>query len=239
MDAIEWQSILVSNSFGATNSDLRKTFANVVKMLCTDITETQTIEAFFSFRLISIDENPGLRPIGVGEVLRRIAGKVIGSAFWHWFFTSMCESKSWNRATAHLLNSLHNDENNEAMLLVDAINVFNLLHQQVFCYNISYIFPAISVFVQNYYNSLSTLFIIGGKEFKSSKSTAHGNSVSMATYDTGVIPLTNMVIEIVITSAEIQIRVLAYVEDLRKWLDNLNVIGPKSVNTRNQQNYYL
>ena len=61
----------------------------------------------------------------------------------------------------------------------------------------------------------------------------------MATYDTGVIPLTNMVIEIVITSAEIQIRVLAYVEDLRKWLDNLNFIGPKSVNTRNQQNHYL
>ena len=41
--------------------------------------KTQTIETFLSCRLIPLDKNPGLRPIGVGEVLRRIAGKVIVS----------------------------------------------------------------------------------------------------------------------------------------------------------------
>ena len=60
MDANGWQSILiVSNSFGTTNSDLCKAFANVVKMLCTDLTETQTIKAFLWFRLIPIDKNTG------------------------------------------------------------------------------------------------------------------------------------------------------------------------------------
>ena len=34
-------------------------------------------KAFLACRLISLDKNPGLRPIGVGEVLRRIAGKVV------------------------------------------------------------------------------------------------------------------------------------------------------------------
>ena len=33
------------------------------------------LEAFTSGRLIPLDKNPGIRPIGVGEVLRRIVGK--------------------------------------------------------------------------------------------------------------------------------------------------------------------
>ena len=35
------------------------------------------IEAFTACRMIPLNKNPGLRPIGVGEVLRRIAGNVI------------------------------------------------------------------------------------------------------------------------------------------------------------------
>ena len=77
MDADGWRRILASNSFGTANSDLREAFANVVKKLCTDLIGNQTIEAFLSCGLIPPDKNPGLRPIGVGEVLRRIAKKVI------------------------------------------------------------------------------------------------------------------------------------------------------------------
>ena len=34
------------------------------------------IESLVACRLIPLTKNPGLRPIGVGEVLRRISGKV-------------------------------------------------------------------------------------------------------------------------------------------------------------------
>ena len=79
MDANGWRRILASNNFGTSSIDLRKTFENVVQKLSTDLVQTHTIEAFLSCRLIPPDKNPGLRPIGVGEVLQRIASKVIVS----------------------------------------------------------------------------------------------------------------------------------------------------------------
>ena len=79
VDTDGWRRILASNNFGTSSSDLRKAFANVVRKLCTYLVETYTIEAFLSCCLIPLDKNPGLRPIGVVEVLRRISGKVTGS----------------------------------------------------------------------------------------------------------------------------------------------------------------
>ena len=50
LDADGWRSILAPNSFGTSSSDLRKTFANVVQKLCTNLVET---------RLVSLDKCPG------------------------------------------------------------------------------------------------------------------------------------------------------------------------------------
>ena len=79
MGADGWCRIIPPNNFGTPSSDLHKAFANVVQKLYTDLVETHTIEAFLSCRLIPLDKNPGLRHIGVGEVLHRIASKVIVS----------------------------------------------------------------------------------------------------------------------------------------------------------------
>ena len=54
-----------------------------LKIICTKklpvaTTKDETpLEAFFACRLIPFDKNPGLQPVGVGEVLRRIAGKAV------------------------------------------------------------------------------------------------------------------------------------------------------------------
>ena len=191
------------------NSDLRKAFANVVKNLCTDLTETQTIEAFLSCRLIPLDKNTGLRPIGVGRVLRRIAREVIVSVLKNDVIDcagslQVCAGQEAGiEAVVHSLNSLYNDENTDAVFLVDAGNAFNSLEREVFLQNISYICLAISVFVKNLLLlSPSRLFIIGVKELKPNKGTTQGDPVSMAIYDIGVTPLTNMVIDIAITSTE-------------------------------------
>ena len=80
MDADGWRKVLTSKQFGDSSTDLCKTLANVIKKLCIEKDPSNTLEAFLSCRLIPLDKNPVLRPIGVGEVLRIIAWKVIVSA---------------------------------------------------------------------------------------------------------------------------------------------------------------
>ena len=77
MDADGWRRILASNSFGQCSTDLCKAMAKCVRKLCSEENLHSNLEAFLSCRLIPLDKNPGLRPIGVGEVLRRIAGKAV------------------------------------------------------------------------------------------------------------------------------------------------------------------
>ena len=105
----------------------------------------------------------------MGEVLRRIAGKVrvlvlknntIDS-------TGSLQVRTGEEAGIEVavqsLNSIYKDDNTDVVLLVDASNAFNSLNCEVFLHNISYICPAISIFVENCYNSPSRLFVIGEK----------------------------------------------------------------------------
>ena len=39
----------------------------------------ESLETFVARRLIPLDKNPGLRPIGIGEMRRRLAGKIVVS----------------------------------------------------------------------------------------------------------------------------------------------------------------
>ena len=65
-------------NFKGTWNILHKKSAHVIKRLWIEEQETATsLQEFTACRLIPLDEKSGLRPIGVGKVLRRIAGKVI------------------------------------------------------------------------------------------------------------------------------------------------------------------
>ena len=81
MDADGWKRILTSKQFGKSSIDLCKAFAEVIKKICSIENQLASLEAFLACRLIPRDKNPGLPPIGIGEVLRRIAGKVVVTHF--------------------------------------------------------------------------------------------------------------------------------------------------------------
>ena len=93
------------------------------------------------------DKNLGLRPIGVGEVLSRIAGKVIVSVLKNDVIhcagsPQVCAGQEVGIEAGievYSFNSMCNNENNDAELLVDASNKFNSLNREVFLRNILYI----------------------------------------------------------------------------------------------------
>ena len=94
--------------------------------MCTDLVETHTIEAFLSCRSIPLDKNPGFSPIGVGEVLRRIAGKAFVSVLKEDVIKctgvlQVCAGQEAAiEAAIHLMNMMYEDENTDAILLVNA-----------------------------------------------------------------------------------------------------------------------
>ena len=55
--------------------------AKVAKKLCVESDQTDCLEVFLASRLILLNKSPGLRPIGVGEVIRRIIGKAVSSSY--------------------------------------------------------------------------------------------------------------------------------------------------------------
>ena len=78
LDADGWCGILTSHAFETATLDLRKTVALLIKKLCVEEPESpSSLESFVACRLILLDKKPGLRPIGIGEVLRRIAVRAV------------------------------------------------------------------------------------------------------------------------------------------------------------------
>ena len=241
MDADGWRRILCSNNFGNSNVDLRKAIANFIKKLCTESISTVSIEAFVACRLIPLDKNPGLRPIGVGEILRRITGKVIVSILKKEVVSSagslqVCAGQeAGSEAAIHAMENIFKEESTEAVLLVDATNAFNSINRKVFLHNISILCPAISTFVTNCYTSPARLFVIGGTEIRSNEGTTQGDPVAMAIYALGITPLITMLIELVSPNCS-DLKMVAFADDfsaagklksLLQWWQTLLRIGPK------------
>ena len=80
LDADGWRKMLTLKVFGSCTSNLRKAIAGSIKYNCTNEIKFQnnitSLETFTGSRLAPIFKNPGLRPISIGKVLHRIAGKV-------------------------------------------------------------------------------------------------------------------------------------------------------------------
>ena len=146
LDADGWKRILLSKNFGESSSDLCQTLTKVIKKHWTEQLST-SLEGFLACQLIPLKKNPGLRPIGVGEVLRRIIRKVIVSVVRNDITSSVgslqvCAGhEAGCEAAIHAMHTIFEDEKTEAVLLVDADNAFNSVNRQVFLHNICIICP--------------------------------------------------------------------------------------------------
>ena len=131
--------------------------ANVAKKLCVVPDQTNSLEAFLASRLIPLDKNSRLRPIGVGEVIRRIIGKSVVHTWKKDIIRSVgnleiCAGhESGCEAAIHAMSQIFNEEDSEAVLLIDAFNAFNAVNCKLFLHNVSVICPEIVVFVILYH----------------------------------------------------------------------------------------
>ena len=92
------------------------------------------MEPYNACRLISLDKNPGVRPIGEGEVMRRIIGRTktkflknelmsLGSNY------QLCLGQQCGIEYAiHTLRDQYSKTSTDAVLLIDAENTFNSLN---------------------------------------------------------------------------------------------------------------
>ena len=59
------------------SDNLCSAIANLTRRLCFTNVDPEGISALVACRLVALDKNPGIRPIGIGETLRRLIGKAI------------------------------------------------------------------------------------------------------------------------------------------------------------------
>ena len=143
--------------------------------------------AYTSCRLIPLDKSPGVRPIGIGEVMRRIIGKAVMRIGRHDLQDAvgtiqLCAGQDAGcEAAVHAMEQVFADDDTEAMILVDASNAFNCLNRQVTLLNCGTICPALSHILVNTYRNNSHLFV-DGQCILSKEGTTQGDPLAMAMY---------------------------------------------------------
>ena len=75
--AMQWHSYLLR--FGTYNARLHDAVAELAHRLANTVVEWEDIRALMANRLIALNKCPGVHPIGIGEALRRVLGRLL-----HW-----------------------------------------------------------------------------------------------------------------------------------------------------------
>ena len=247
IDADGWKHFLCSKSYGNASSDLCDAIANMAKRLCTDNIEPETLHEFLANRLIPLDKgndqdgNPGIRPIGIGEILRRIIGKVVVSTIREDIINAAgplqtCAGlKSGIEASIHSMRKIFNREETEAMLLVDAENAFNNLNRKAALHNVKELCPPFFRYLKNTYQVPAKMIIndqIKVECIKSEEGSTQGDVCAMGMYAIAIRPLIDILSQKTDSSKCQQVW---YADDsssagklieIRKWWDNLNASGP-------------
>ena len=192
LDAYCWRHLCTC--FGRASSDLCQALADVAKRLCTTFIDPEYIVPFTACRLIALNKNPGVRPIGIGDTARRIIAKSVlmvirGDIQDAAGTLQLCAGQiSGIEAAVHAVRSAFEDDNTEAVLLVDASNAFNSLNRKTALHNIRSLCPTLSTILINTYRSDPVCFV-DGDTLHSRERTTQGDPLAMPMYAIATMPL--------------------------------------------------
>ena len=195
-DSEPWQTFLLHHE--AHSSHLRNEVATLATKMCNQILPWSKGRALISGRLIALDKCPCVRPIGIGECLRRIICKSVAEStkidLEETCSTDQlaCGLKAGVEGAIHALSDVF-DENKEdgcGMLLMDASNAFNSLNRETALQNARILWPRCSSFLLNTYRGFASLFVAGADEvIYSREGTTQGDPLAMFFYGVSLLPL--------------------------------------------------
>ena len=247
LDAYAWRRLC--SSFKSASNNLCTALASVDRRIATTGVNPEGLSAFVACRLIPLDKCPGVTPIGVGEVSRRIIAKAIlkiigGDVEEAAGPLQLCAGQDGGcEAAVHAMQSIFQVPETEAVLLVDANNAFNSLNRKAALHNISIICPSLARTLINTYRAPVRLFITGSGEISSMEGTTQGDPLAMAMYALAIVPLIDQ-----LRASCPEVRQAWYADDatgastcrgLRSWWNELAHHGPSFGYYPNASKTYL
>lgn len=169
IDADFFKHIICTKFYKSHTENLCQAIADLTKLLATEETDPHFLRHFVSGRLIPLRKGDSdqikIRPIGIGEILRRITGKCIVKTL----KTDLQEATSILQTCSgvssgievaiHAMRTTFYEEDCEAILLVDASNAFNSLNRAVAVHNLQFICPTFYRYIKNTYQCPADLVI--------------------------------------------------------------------------------
>ena len=188
LDSAFWRRMCTV--FHDESDQLCEAIAKLAIHINTSFIDPDGLTSFVACQLIALDKCPGVRPIGVGEVLRRIVCKATLNLVWKDVQDAvgslqLCVGHdSGCEAAVHALRTIFEDKESEAVLLRDASNAFNSLNRSNALHNIMNICPSLATIAINSYRQHPQLFI-DNEKLLSQEGTTQGDPLAMAIYANG------------------------------------------------------
>ena len=192
LDANHWKKMLTGMEQISVN--LRKTCAKIARRIATETIAPSHLRPYNACRLIPLDKKPGVIPIGIGELLRRIIGRCIArcvSADLKHLGSNIQLCLGQKCGIEHAIHTLREEfdaDESCSKLLIDASNAFNLLNRKLALENIETICLSLVTMLGNSYSETSDL-LVNGTKLKSEEGTTQGDPLSMAMYGIAILPL--------------------------------------------------
>ena len=213
--------------------------ATLAKRLATDTIPHDYISTLLACRLVPLKKKDnGIRPVGVGECLRRIIGKTITGLLKEDIIHAVgtlqtCAGlESGIEAAIHAVRKSFEEDNSERLLLVDADNAFNKLNRKVSLENIKRLCPPMYTYLHNSYNIPAMLYLENGDHILSQESVTQGDNAAMAMYALSTRPLIQALSK---QTANDEVKQVWYADDssavgslagVKKWWEYLQANGP-------------
>ena len=201
-DATTLQMLLVGR--GGASRILREAVGEFTEWTMNHNVPWPAIRAFASGRLMALDKMPGIRPIGIGELWRRLFCKLCMLASGEEATEACGNTNLCGGLEAGIEGGIHaakriwdelNEEEEWGFTLVDARNAFNEENRTAMLWTVRHLWPSGAQFAFNFYKHFAIL-VIRGKDSRSAciilskEGVTQGCPLAMVLYAIGLLPLT-------------------------------------------------